>query len=77
MTYVKDITNPDFCECKKSNTIEIQIGKYSLRPVTVAVGIHPPYQYEEHIFIQYEDGEGMSVPPETFDAFFDELWKGF
>ena len=57
-----------------TQTTELRVGKYTLRPVTVRAGDKPPFYDRNDIYIEHESGEGMSTPIENIEALIDRFY---
>lgn len=55
-------------------TTALKIGKYTLWPTTVRAGDKPPFYDRSDIYIQHENGEGMSTAVENIEDLIDRFY---
>jgi len=53
----------------------LQIGKYTLSLIEVPEGKEPPFEPRTHVWIEQDDGEGMSTRVENIEAIIAKFYK--
>jgi hypothetical protein len=58
--------------------VEVKVGRYTLKAIIVPVDmIGGTRVMAPHVWMQHENGEGMSVHEKIFTKFIDDLFRGF